>query len=187
SPGAQQLSQPSLHRWRGTDPPFSSAIRDHALNQTSCADSYGLSLSFRTRERTSPENQISSQVHAQFNATTVDTTAGTNAVAPQSLNTELKLTTYGPSARKSMSKLKFEFFIHSGYFIRSNDWCFDRPRTESGFVRVIAVEQFLVLFFPLRFPHLHFFCGTLMIPVLDAFFTWKDVLRLICGGKLPIA
>ncbi|GJY76688.1 hypothetical protein Tco_0481804 [Tanacetum coccineum] len=96
--GAQQLSQPSLHRWRGTDPPFSSAIRDHALNQTSCTDSYGLSLSFWTRERTSPENQISSQVHAQFNATTIDTTAGTNAVAPQSLNTKLKLTTYGPSA-----------------------------------------------------------------------------------------
>nr|GEZ17204.1 retrovirus-related Pol polyprotein from transposon TNT 1-94 [Tanacetum cinerariifolium] len=60
----------------------------------------------------------------------------------------------------------------SGYFIRSNDWCFDRSRTESGFVRAAVVEQFLVLFFPLRFPHLHFFYGALMISALDAFFTW---------------
>nr|GFA66618.1 hypothetical protein [Tanacetum cinerariifolium] len=83
---AQQLPQPSLRRWRGTDPSFSSAMRDYVLNQTSYADSYGPSSSFQTRKRTSPENQISPQVHAQFNATTADTATGTNVVAPQSLN-----------------------------------------------------------------------------------------------------
>ncbi|GJR95318.1 hypothetical protein Tco_0267492 [Tanacetum coccineum] len=161
-----------MNQWRSNQFRVAKDASEQSCVGCSCVDSYGLSSSFWTRERTSPENQISSQVHALFNATTVDTTAGTNAVAPQSLNTELKLTTYGPSARKCTSKLKFEFFIHSGYFIRSNDWCFDRPRTKSGFVRVAAVEQFLVLFFPLRFPRLHFFCGSLMIPALDAFFTW---------------
>nr|GEX60176.1 probable WRKY transcription factor 21 [Tanacetum cinerariifolium] len=31
----------------------------------------------------------------------------------------------------------------SGYFIRSNEWCFDRSRTESGFVRAAVVDKFL--------------------------------------------
>ncbi|GJY57097.1 probable WRKY transcription factor 21 [Tanacetum coccineum] len=51
----------------------------------------------------------------------------------------------------------------------SNDWCFDRPRIESGFVRVTAVEQFLVLFYPLRFPH-----------ACDLAFVHSDDLALKC-------
>ncbi|GJR78902.1 zinc finger, CCHC-type containing protein [Tanacetum coccineum] len=149
--GHEPTKGSSHSRWCGTDPPFSSAIRDHMLNQTSCADSYGPSSSFRTRERTSPENQISSQVHAQFNATTTDTAADNKKRKQKRI--------INPSAT-------------TGKSMTSNDWCFDRPRTESGFVRAATVEQFLVLFFPLRFPHLYFFCGTLMILALDAFFTW---------------
>ncbi|GJS85376.1 hypothetical protein Tco_0751917 [Tanacetum coccineum] len=72
---------------------------------------HGPSSSSRTRERTTPEYQISSQVHAQFNATTADMAAGTNVVEPQRLNTEPEVTTFGPSAIVDLAfKLRYFFF-----------------------------------------------------------------------------
>ncbi|GJZ13007.1 hypothetical protein Tco_0548237, partial [Tanacetum coccineum] len=58
-------------------------------------------------ERTSPENQISSKVHARFNATTPYTAAGTNVVAPECLNTEPEVTKCGPSANEEVLSSKF--------------------------------------------------------------------------------
>nr|GEY41793.1 hypothetical protein [Tanacetum cinerariifolium] len=60
---------------------------------------HGPSSNSQTRERTSLENQISSQVHSRFNETTANTTGGTNTAAPQRLNTGPEVITSGPSTK----------------------------------------------------------------------------------------
>ncbi|GJX83652.1 solanesyl diphosphate synthase 3, chloroplastic/mitochondrial-like protein isoform X2, partial [Tanacetum coccineum] len=60
---------------------------------------HGPSSNSRTRERTSPENQISSQVHSRFSETTADTNVGTNTAAPQRLNIGPEVIPSGPSAK----------------------------------------------------------------------------------------
>nr|GEW84642.1 hypothetical protein [Tanacetum cinerariifolium]GEW86994.1 hypothetical protein [Tanacetum cinerariifolium] len=66
-------------------------------NKEKTAHIHGPSSNSRTRERTSPENQISSQVRSRFNEITVDTTAVTNTATLQCLNIGPEVITSSPS------------------------------------------------------------------------------------------